>query len=435
MRLPIALKLTDKNLYEIFLGSGISFFIKFFAALSTFFLNLYVTRFYGVEQAGVFFFYLSIVYILSGVATLGMETAVVKFLSLKTFSKNSLIIRNIVNRVLFSTFVLSIFFIILLVIATITSIEGFIIIPYATYSVVLLPFSILSISISIILGASFQGLKKVASSSIVNSLSIPLLTIIFIWLINDSSSIATLVICFTASSFLTIIFGYYYWISITRNKIKKSTDINFNWIDFNKSRGPFFIISIMNMIIIWLPNIILGFYVDESQVAIYNAAMRTSMILSFIHISVSVISAPKFSELFSQQDYFGLDKAIKFSSFLMIVIGVIPLTLMIFFSKSIMGYFGDGLSEGYLILIILSIGQFINVIFSSYFHVNLMSGDEKKVRDGLLISTFLGTLIGFFMISTLGTIALAYGTLISIVMLSAFNLNAYLKRKKVNLNL
>lgn len=417
----------DSNISEIFLGSGISFGTKLFGAISTFLMSVYITRFYGIEIAGIFYFYLSVVYILAGISSLGMESALVKFISIHSNKNDYKTVKAVFRRVFKNTISLSLVFVIFLILMNITFIKINSDYLFFNSSFILISLTIIFIALTNIFGASLQGLKKIFASSATNSLLIPMATIFFIWLFNAPSSLFYLSVAFTVSTFLTILFAFFCWSRFT--KIQDTKYTNMDWASFYNSRGPFFVISLMNLIIVWLPNIILGIFVDEGQVTIYNAALRSAMLLSFIHISVSAISAPKFSQLHNNKDFVALDQSIKFTSLLMLGICIFPLIIIVIFASQIMNFFGINVIDGSYILIVLAVAQFINVSASSFYHVNLMTGNEAYVKNGLIVATFSGTAIGVIVLPVMGTIALAYGTLISIIMLSTYNILLYIRKK------
>lgn len=412
----------DRDKLEIFVGGGISFVVKFLGGLLTYISTIYITRFYGLEMAGAYFYIVSIIYILAGLSSLGMEHILIKLIPIHVSNNNFSSVKDIFNRVLLKTLTVgSIFILGLLILRPYIS-------PISYTPFFILALTVISLALANILAASLQGLKRISASGVTSSLLLPLLTIIFIWMLGDRSSFLSLAISFASASYITIAVAYFIWISVTNNDSGIS-DVA-EWIAFDKSRVSFFIISVMNLVIVWLPNVILGTFGDEGQVAIYNAALRSAMMLSIVHISVSAIIAPKYSELFSSKNYAALDKSIRFSVLLMISISSVPLIFIIVFSESIINLFGDSLDGGQEILVVLAVGQFINVAASSFYHFNLMTGNEVVVRRGLVIATLTGSIFGAVGMSYFGAIAMAYGSLISIILLSASNFSTYLDNRR-----
>jgi O-antigen/teichoic acid export membrane protein len=109
-----------------------------------------------------------------------------------------------------------------------------------------------------------------------------------------------------------------------------------------------------------------------------------------------MVTAPKFAILFKQQKIKEIESlCIKLSNYMsLLLLAIIPLTILIvpLFVKEL------NLYDGYVVFIILIIGQIINVITGTVEILLNMTGHEKEMRNIMLKSFFITAL--FFIILT-----------------------------------
>ena len=89
----------------------------------------------------------------------------------------------------------------------------------------------------------------------------------------------------------------------------------------------------------------------------------------------------------------------------------VPVTLFILlFPEWLMSMFGDAFTAAATALMILTIGQFVNIATGSVGYLLSMTGNETKVRDNVVISGILSVALGIILIPYYGVIgaAIAY---------------------------
>jgi O-antigen/teichoic acid export membrane protein len=106
----------------------------------------------------------------------------------------------------------------------------------------------------------------------------------------------------------------------------------------------------------------------------------------------------------------------------------LPITLIIcFFPNSIMSLFGKDFQGGRWFLIILAIGQFINVSTGSVGYLLTMSGHEKPLKNVRIWNAVLAVVLAFILNPIYGAIGSAIATSIA---LAGSNLMALVLVKK-----
>jgi O-antigen/teichoic acid export membrane protein len=183
------------------------------------------------------------------------------------------------------------------------------------------------------------------------------------------------------------------------------------------SSMPLFWIALMNLAMNKTATFMLGIWGTKADVGIFAIANRTAMLTSFIMLAVNSIAAPKFAALYKQGDMKTLDSTARNSTKLMTAM-VSPLLLVfILFPEKVMKLFGPQFLEGATALMILSVGQLVNVIIGPVGYLLIMSGHEKSFRNNLFAFVSLNILLNFILIPKYGIIGTSIATTFSVVMM------------------
>jgi O-antigen/teichoic acid export membrane protein len=165
----------------------------------------------------------------------------------------------------------------------------------------------------------------------------------------------------------------------------------------------------LNMIITWSSTIFLGVFSENTDVGIFNVAVRTANLMNFLLVSVNAIAAPRFAELYHSRNFKLLKLTAQDTTKLMFWLSLPVFVLVMLFSSEIMGLFGSQFRSGGTILTILIISQFINVSTGSVGYLLIMSGQEKLLRNNIIFVAILNTILNIFLIPKYGI----YGAVIS----------------------
>lgn len=372
------------------------------AAGIAFLFNIILARSLGTEGSGVYFLALSIVLFIAAIGRLGMELVLVRQIAANAKSEHPEKVLGVYRIAMTYTIIISICL----------SIALYYLAPWISFRVFskpdlekplsILSFSIVPIVLIILHGHALQGLKKIAASITVSSIIVPLLTSIIAIAFVKKYGIEIIVLGYVFNSIFAAIIGWLIWFKYSKKfreyKPKFEPRIAFN------SSIPLLGIVIMNMIINMSPMFLLGIWESNENIGIYGAASRTAMLTSFILMAVNSISAPKFAELYKKNKIKQLEKIVRKATKLMIYLTIPILIIFITFPEFILSIFGDQFKNGSVVLIILSIGQFINISTGSVGYLLTMSGHEKILYRILFFTATLGVLLSLFLISEYGII-------------------------------
>lgn len=155
---------------------------------------------------------------------------------------------------------------------------------------------------------------------------------------------------------------------------------------------------------------IAGVTEKPDDIARFSASHRVANLINFILIVVNLVISPKYALYWKEGQYQKIRKLYKQSTILMCLTVLPVFTVVLFFNNEIMSIFGTEYSEAGVLLLILAIGQFINIATGSVGYLLNMTGHEKHYMFAILISSTLTLIASFYLIGEYGILGAAYGT-------------------------
>jgi O-antigen/teichoic acid export membrane protein len=407
------------HIQELMHGAAVAFLLKVIAAGMAFALNVVLARLLGAEGSGIFFLTLTIVIIVSAVGRIGMENALVRFVASNVAAGHIAKVLGVYKKAMRYTFLVASSLALLLFMMTPWLSQIVFNKPELEKPLSLMSSSVVFLALLTLHAHALQGLKKIAASISVLSLIVPLLTCIVAMIFVPLYGIDAAAWGYISGTIVTLLFGRLFWVRATHGLDRKSAE--FETIELLKSSMPLYAVVIMNMVIMWSPLLFLGVWDSSENVGIYSAASRTAMLTSFVLIAVNTIAAPKFAALYEKRDLVSLEMVARNSAKIMVLLAAPALLLFLLVPELILSVFGAEFKQGAYILMILAVGQFINVATGSVGYLLMMSGNEQLMRNNLVFCAILGILLNVILIPAYGVIGAAVG---AAIVLSVQNLIA-----------
>ncbi|MDN7131937.1 oligosaccharide flippase family protein [Halomonas sp. MC140] len=167
---------------------------------------------------------------------------------------------------------------------------------------------------------------------------------------------------------------------------------------FYKSLPDFLLVGIIFYYTQWGAGVVLGFFHDESDVAIFSLGLRLAMIIGFILTVYDSILGPRFSRLQHENDQKSLRELAQKSAFQMTCVAFLPAALFLVWPEAVLGLFGPDYNGASSVLRILVVAQLINVMTGSIILLLLMAGEQKSARNILIWSVVIGGLASLLLI-------------------------------------
>lgn len=413
----------DKENLEL-LSKGSSFLvIKIIGTLFSFMFTLYMTNTFGEAVWGLFSLAVIIFSLLSVVGCLGLDTNLVKFYSQDTHLEDvGIYFKSLVKVILFTSLITLVFYYFSPFIVN----EVFIVpkpelISYFKWILPSIPFwSIVLLSSSVMRA---RKMNKLYAFYMTAARFICLVA--FIQFFNTTQVDFILQLYFYTILGLSIVSIIHTIIILKKISFKSNEN---SWL-FVKDSLPMMLSSSLLILMSWTDTFVLGVYQDESEVGIYNVAVKITTLSIFSLQAINSILAPKIAKLYSEGNKESYHKLIQFSTKINFFITCVVITFILVFSTFFLDLFGDGFISGFNILLILCVGQLINSLSGSVGIVLQMIGEQKRFQNYILTALFVNLVLTIVLTQLYSGVGAAIATVVSIIF---WNIPGayYLKKKK-----
>lgn len=416
----------DPHMLEIAKGTALAFALKVMGAGLAFGFNVALARLLGAEGSGLFFLALSFTTIGSVVGRIGLDSTLLRFTARYATDNDWEKVRSVNSAgkrlAIITSSILALFgFILAEWLAENIFGKSELAEPLKWMSLALLPFAVLNLQ-----AESLKGLKKIKEAMLIQGIGIPLIGLIIIWPLTNKVGVEGAALSYLIATIIVAISGSLIWNNLKR--IKEAKKNKHNKLEILESCKPLFISSLMNRAILpWSPLFLLGIWASATEVGIFGAASRVSLLISFLLVTINNVIAPKFAEFYAKNDIKGLGSIARKSAGFITMLAS-PLFIFLFiFSEWTMKLFGEEFSAGSTILTILIVGQLISSICGSVGYLLIMTGNEKDYRNITIASAIIQTTLILILAPLYGGIGAAVATTIA---LATVNISSVILVKK-----
>jgi len=402
---------TNESLKTITKGAGILFVGIFISKLLTYIYRIIVARI-GTEQYGLLSLGIAILGILTTLSLLGLNRGVLRYISFYKGKQELLKIKNILSSTFKITLPLSsILAIFLFIFSNRISVTFFhnpnlsIIIKIIAIAI---PFNVFREILFSTLRA-FQKIRyEVYAKNIIENISKIILTLIFLVL---GLSIIGATISYTLSILFSAILAFYFLEKKVFSFFKNKADNFFNNKELLTYSLPLLFSNFIFSLILWTDTLMIGYFLPESEVGIYNAALPTAFLMWMIPQALLILFIPILTEFYAQNKYDEFKNVYKTVTKWIFVINLILLSIFYLFSKSILGIlFGSAYITGAISLIILGTGYFIGFLTSSSQDILLILKKTKLILFNTTLMAIGNIILNLYLIPIYGITGAAIAT-------------------------
>jgi O-antigen/teichoic acid export membrane protein len=182
--------------------------------------------------------------------------------------------------------------------------------------------------------------------------------------------------------------------------------------------APVAFAGIANTMLTWSDRLIVGFLRPASEVGIYQAASSASMLLSLILGSFTAVFTPMIADMYHRGETKRLDELFKITTKWGLYLCFPIFVVMWLQSRDMMMViFGADYAGGALPLIVLSIGQLINVATGTVGAVLVMTGHQNRWLLLLGFALLTEIVVAIVFTPMLGPVGAAIGSTVSLALL------------------
>lgn len=421
-------RLRDSRLILYFSKSVIIVSLKVAAAFFAFLLNVLIARHFGSDGLGLFYIAVTIALVSSNFSRLGLEQAVLKkgacLFKEKRFSK----LNGIVSVGLLKIFIVSVLMSVILSFNSeyINSVLGDNGSEEALYY---MSFMVPLIALNVYFSQLNKAIGFPAFSVFFLSAFLPLSSAFMLYCLEGISFLQFTQI-YVCCALLGVLINSTCWIKILRFGV----EFDLKEIAANAIFAlPLWWVAILNHLMLWLPALILGYFLSPHDVGLFSAAQKISLFVSFILVAVNSLDTPKYATAKSAEDI----KQVAAHSFKVLLYLTLPLSIIIIsFSETILFLFGEEFKEAKVALVILVFGQVVNVMTGSVGVILSMTGNGEYLLRNVFVSLVICIVISFALIPSYGIVGASVACSCAISLqniIGLFDVRRMLKKESLNL--
>lgn len=410
-RLGNIVKTSDSHFAEVVKHAFWGIVILVCGTAIQFLFDVFLARSFGTHGTGVFYLCMSVLLVLGILGRLGLDRAVVRFIPEFNSNKKPENILGLSRTAAQLSLSLTIPLGVLLFVFSPFLANEVYKIPELTQYLQTFAFAVPAFSLLYVYSGILRGIKLTRAALTIERIMVYALGIISIFTLGLLLKVEGVIIGFTLASYITAIAAWF----LVRRSVRTDREI----VPFNKGRlmviaGPLLFVAFATQLNGQASVLILGAFADASDVGIFNIALKISLLMTLILTAINVIAATKISELYGAKKKRELAMLISKIAALGTV-GALPLTaLLVLFPHFFLSLFGQDFTSGALVLVILALGQFINVSVGTTVYVLAMTGHERALALAVGISLVFNILAGFILIPMYGIVGAGIATALTI---------------------
>jgi O-antigen/teichoic acid export membrane protein len=387
--------------------------------ISSFLFSWIISRYFGAENAGAIFFYITLLTILVTFSSQGAEIGIAKAAA-RLDVEDKFRVNALFSYVLTKSYKL--YFLMFPLFVGYLFYENLSAAQILILSIALLVIGVCFVYMNVI-SYLYQGIGEILMMILSQRTFFNFLAFILIALFcfvltqkqidyNDVSLDKQIVIISFAAMIATLYFAITY-------KLKNGRLIGkFKPQGFDDSCQQLFKIQMMQLITMYGSQIIINFCATKADIAGYIVSQRISTLLGFFVLAVSGVVSSKISRAYSIKDFSSVQKyafqSFVFSSSLGFPIGI----LLIVFAKEFLSVFGSDFIQFYTVLIILVISQMINCLTGACDIVLMFIDGEKEHKRNVIIGTMIAICLSLILIPFYSAIGAAIAATVSAVIVN-----------------
>ncbi|WP_309224628.1 flippase [Halomicronema sp. CCY15110] len=170
------------------------------------------------------------------------------------------------------------------------------------------------------------------------------------------------------------------------------------------------------MILSHTDTLMIGLLLNAQQVGIYSAALKTAAWVPFILIAVNAMAAPLIATLYAQDDQAGLQQLVAMIARWMFYPALGMAIAIMLFSRPILQLFGAEFVAAQGTLVVLMLGQLVNVGAGSVGYLMTMTTYQNQAAGVMAVSALVNVMLNVVGIPVFGILGAAIATALSMAL-------------------
>lgn len=293
-------------------------------------------------------------------------------------------------------------------------------------------FAITPAAINLVQGEFFKAIGSPGIATFFQTVLVQIILVVgtsLMIFLNDVN-VKDIAIIYLIATFITLLAGVITWNHRMPELCKERG--YFDLSTLLRTSFPLLLVASMNLVMSWTDILVLGYWYNADTVGVYAVATRVATLTAFVLIAVNTVTAPKFALLYAQQKHNDLQMLAQKSAYWILITGSPTIIILLFFPELILSIFGEEFITGGILIRVLAIGQFVNIAVGSVGYLLIMTGNEKLMRNNILLSAIINLFGNVILVPKYGALGAAISTALS---MSVMNIISFiLVKDKLQIN-
>lgn len=410
-----------------------AFLIRVLSAGLAYLSQILLARWMGSYEYGIFAYVWVWLLILGGVSTLGLNTAIIRFIPEYTEKADFARLRGIIFQSRLVTLVTSTSLMLIsfmLVFLLKDHMADYVYLPALLVLICLPAYAMTDLHDSMARGYSWMNMALIPPFLLRPLLILAVMVGAYLagFPMTAVTAISAAVIATWVTSLVQIIF--------LAPRIASEVPGGEHQIETKFWLATAFPILLMESFVLFLQNtdvLVLSLYHPPEDIATYYAALKTINLITFVHFAVSNAVANRFSAYEARGDKELLANIIRQSVKWTFWPSLGAAILLLIMGKPLLWLFGPEFMSAYPVMFILAVGLVIKSMFGPAEYLLNMLGEQKLCAAVLFMTALVNIILNFLLIPHYGLLGAASATSISLTMAAILFFLAIKLRLKINI--
>lgn len=383
-----------------------------------------LARFLGVEMFGLYTIGFVVVKIVELLAKFGLNGGALKFVAIYSATDSSKLKGTIFSAVIIPFFNGILMGTILYLLSDVLSSPSIFNKPEIKNIIRVFAFAVPFLAVNSVLIDIIQGFHRTKYSTYMRELIQPGFNVLFIAVsVYLGLNISWIICAFIVSTIITLIWGIYILKNISPCLTDRAIVPSYEMKSLLSFSGMCVFTGILYMGLSWTDTVMLGYLGTSKDVGIYRAASQVPLLLTTFLFAANTISAPLISELFHHNQMDRLKKIFKSTTRWIFYLALPTSIILLFSANQIMSIFGpEYIERGSYVLMILTVGQFINCSTGIVAFTLTMTGNQRIELVNSLVMVLSNIFLNYILIPRFGVIGAAISTGLSVISINIIRL-------------
>lgn len=424
-------QLLEGRLRELAGGASIAFGLRLIGGGFAFLFNLLLARMFGADGVGIYFLALSLGSVAAVAGKLGMDNALLRFTAVHAEKGQWAAVRGLYRGgVTLSLLASGACSALLLLGAPVLATHLFgrpeLVGPIRAMALAVVPVVVALLHVELL-----RGLHRIFESQLLQWGALRGFPVVVLLVMGTRFGVMGAIWAYTCGAAATALIGILLW--RRRTHAASLAKPRFPLDKLLGSAIPSFGVGLLGLAMDWSGIIVLGIFESNHVVGVFSAASKTAILSTYVLAAVNVVAAPKFSALYAKGDAEELARTAR-SVVLLATLLATPFFLALFtIPETILSLFGTEFTVGAPLLVIIAVGQLVNVLTGPVAYLLMMTGHEHDMRRTLAIFAVLNIALNLSLVPPLGALGAAIATSVSLIGINS--MATYLVHRRLSISL